>query len=529
MFSLPINTAELAFLIPLTLVAFLVLKPLLYYLLDPLDLRKYPAPSFLAATTHFWILKETWLQRRSRSIHRQHERLGDVIRIAPSLIIFNIPEAVPDIYGHAAARKLVKDTFYDKISGEERDIVNVIDHGDHSQRRKYLSNSFALKTVTDMEPVIGQNFQRLLDHLDGVADQSTNIPSGQTLDIRRWFNYFTLDVIGDMAFGLPMGFLGNGGDATRVKSAGRQEYCIPSTIDTLHRGTRLSTTLAQLSSIRCVKLVKRLCNTTNWLKQSTGAQGIEDFDNVCIDQLSERLGNGSPDRSQQDFMSKILKDREGKDRGLSFERLLSESIVFMNAGSETTAAALSSTLYFLLSNRKCFEKLRAEIDARLGPNHNGIVSYDSAKDLPYLRACIDESLRLRPPIAYALQRLVVCPQGAIIAGHHIKQGTTVAVSPWTIHRNRKLYKNPDEFDPERWFDPEQLSNLRRYYIVFNQGPRQCLGRHIAIVELQILISTLVRRYNMYLADQEMNFVIFDRFNSNPGPLSVKVEWRVFVD
>jgi benzoate 4-monooxygenase len=186
MFSLPINTAELAFLIPLTLVAFLVLKPLLYYLLDPLDLRKYPAPSFLAATTHFWILKETWLQRRSRSIHRQHERLGDVIRIAPSLIIFNIPEAVPDIYGHAAARKLVKDTFYDKTSGEERDIVNVIDHGDHSQRRKYLSNSFALKTVTDMEPVIGQNFQRLLDHLDGVADQSTNIPSGQTIDIRRW-------------------------------------------------------------------------------------------------------------------------------------------------------------------------------------------------------------------------------------------------------------------------------------------------------------------------------------------------------
>ncbi|EMT71287.1 Isotrichodermin C-15 hydroxylase [Fusarium odoratissimum] len=358
-----------------------------------------------------------------------------------------------------------------------------------------------------MEPVIGQNFQRLLDHLDGVADQSTNIPSGQTLDIRQWFNYFTLDVIGDMAFGLPMGFLGNGGDATRAKSAGRQEYCIPSTIDTLHRGTRLSTTLAQLSSIRCVKLAKRLCNTTNWLKQSTGAQ----------------------DRSQQDFMSKILKDREGKDRGLSFERLLSESIVFMNAGSETTAAALSSTLYFLLSNRKCFEKLRAEIDARLGPNHDGIVSYDSAKDLPYLRACIDESLRLRPPIAYALQRLVVCPQGAIIAGHHIKQGTTVAVSPWTIHRNRKLYKNPDEFDPERWFDPEQLSNLRRYYIVFSQGPRQCLGRHIAIVEQQILISTMVRRYNMYLADQEMNFVIFDRFNSNPGPLSVKVERRVFVD
>ncbi|KAF5695077.1 cytochrome P450 monooxygenase [Fusarium denticulatum] len=344
--------------------------PLLHHLPDPLDLRKYPAPSFLAAT-HSWILKETWLQRRSRSIHRQHEKLGDVIRIAPSLIIFNIPEAVPDIYGHAAA---------------------------------------------------------------------------------------------------------------------------------------------QLSSIRCVKIIKQLFSSTNWLKQSTGAHGIEDFDNLCINQLTGRLDNSSPNRPQQDFMSKILQDREGKPRKLSFEKLLSESIVFMNAGSETTAAALSSTLYFLLSNPKCFEKLRAEIDARLGPNHDGIVSYDSTKDLPYLRACLDESLRLRPPIAYALQRLVVSPQGAIIAGHHIKQGTTVAVSLWTIHRNRKLYKNPDEFDPERC-----------------QGPRQCLSRHIAIVELQILFSTLVRRYDMYLADQEMDFVIFDRFNSNPGPLPVKVERRVFVD
>ncbi|KAF5721613.1 cytochrome P450 monooxygenase [Fusarium globosum] len=454
MFSLPISAAELAFLIPLASVAFLVLKPLLHYLLDPLDLRKYPVPSFLAATTHFWILKETWLQRRSRSIHRQHERLGDVIRVAPSLLIFNIPEAVPDIYGHAAARKLVKDTFYDKIAADERDIVNVIDHGDHSRRRKYLANSFALKTVTDMEPAIRQNLQRLIDYLDEITTQSI---TSQTLDIRQWFNYFTLDVIGDMAFGLPMGFL-----------AGR-------------------------------------CDTTR------------------------RLDNGSPDRPQRDFMNKILKDREGGTRELSFQRLLAESIVFMNAGSETTAAALSSTLYFLLSNPKCFEKLRTEIDARLGPNHDGIVSYDSARDLPYLRACIDESLRLRPPIAYALQRLVVSPQGAIIAGHHIKQGTTVAVSPWTVHRNRKLYKNPDVFDPERWFDPEQLSNLRRYNIVFSQGPRQCLGRHIAIVELQILISTLVRRYNIYLADQAMDFVIFDRFNSNPGPLPVKVERRVFVD
>ncbi|KAM0559916.1 hypothetical protein ACHAPJ_003866 [Fusarium lateritium] len=424
-----IQVKDLTCLVLVAVPALLVLKTLLTYLLDPLGLKKYPAPSFLAATTQFWVLKETWLQRRSRSIHAQHQKLGNVIRIAPSLVVFNIPEAVPDIYGHAAARKLIKDTFYDKIAGHERDIVNVVDHGDHAQRRKYLSNSFALKTVTDMEPVIRENFQRLLNHVDTVVLSPDKTSPGATFDIRRW----------------------------------------------------------------------------------------------------HRLESGVPDRPQSDFMSKILADRDGKERMIPFQQLMAESVVFMNAGSETTAAALSSTLYYLISNPKCLNKLRAEVDARLSSGYDEIVPYDAVKDLPYLRACIDEALRLRPPIAYALQRLVVSPEGATIAGNHVKQGTTVAVSPWTIHRNESLYKNPDEFDPERWFDPDQLANLRKYYIVFSQGPRQCLGRHIAIVELQILISTLTRRYNLALADEKKELEIYDRFNSNPGPLPIKVERRVFVE
>ncbi|KAF5259322.1 hypothetical protein FOXYS1_10055 [Fusarium oxysporum] len=525
MVSSVFEAKDVAYAALLIIPALFVVKILFTYFSDPLDLRKYPAPGFLAAATPLWVLKETWLQRRSRSIHAQHEKLGDVIRIAPNLVVFNTPEAVTDIYGHAAARKLVKDTFYDKVAGDEHDIVNVRDHGDHAQRRKYLSNSFALKTVTDMEPIIRDNFLRLLNRIDSLMTNSTGKPEERTLDIRKWFNYFTLDVIGDMAFGLPMGFVASGCDATSVETPDRQVYRIPSAIDGLHRGVRLSTTLAQFSNLGSVGIAKSLSKCTGWIRRTTGAQDIDDFENLCISQLRGRLEKGTPDRPQKDFMSKILADRDGKERTISFQQLVAESIVFMNAGSETTAAALSSTLYYLLLNPKCLAKLRAEIDANLNPKDDGIVTYETVKDLPYLRACIDEALRLRPPIAYALQRLVASPEGAVIAGHTIKQGTVVAVSPFSVHRHRSLYKNPDDFDPERWFDPEQLANLRKYYIVFSQGPRQCLGRHIAIVELQILISTLARRYDMALVDDEMDFLIYDRFNSNPGPLPIKVIGR----
>jgi benzoate 4-monooxygenase len=182
------------------LCAVLVAIPMLYmskatltYLIDPLSLRKYPSPGVFAAATPFWLLKEQWMQQRSRNTHHQHQKLGDVIRIAPNLLMFNIPEAVTDIYGHQAARKLVKDEFYDRQAGDEHDTVNVRDHSDHAQRRKYLSNSFALKTVTDMEPVIRENFQRLLDHIDHNIISHESSRSG-ILDIRKWLGILILEL-----------------------------------------------------------------------------------------------------------------------------------------------------------------------------------------------------------------------------------------------------------------------------------------------------------------------------------------------
>lgn len=228
-------------------------------------------------------------------------------------------------------------------------------------------------------------------------------------------------------------------------------------------------------------------------------------------------------------MSKVLQDRDGRDRCLPFGQLVAESLVFMNAGSDTTAAGLSSTLYYLLSNPTCISKLRAEVDSRIAlSDDRDIVPYELVRDLPYLRACIDEALRLRPPIPYPLQRLVVSPEGAVIAGHFVKQGTVVAVAPYSIHRTESLFPDPDAYNPDRWInqdDPEQIQNLKAYNIVFSQGPRQCLGRHIAIVELQIIISSLTRRYDMELMYEGQELLIYDRFNGNPGPLPIRIRRR----
>ncbi|KAL1859770.1 hypothetical protein VTK73DRAFT_7447 [Phialemonium thermophilum] len=522
------------------LVAICVLRPVALYLLDPLDLRKYPSPSILAALSSLWLMRETYYRRRSRAIHEAHRRLGPVIRVAPNQLIFNEPQAVPDIYGHVAARKIVKDVFYDSMAGAHRSLVTARDHEEHGRKRRYLSNVFALRTIVEMEPVIRNNIGHLLRKMDEFCEQACDsafettkggveTKSTRVLDMRNWFNYFTLDVIADMAFGISMGFVETGSDQCYGETKEGTKYAIPSFVPMLHKGIRYSLTLAQLVDVGHNKLAKSVTSCSRWLRKVTGMAAAVDYENFCRNHLKKRLAAGAPDRRCRDFMDRVIRDREGVDRKLPFGELMADTSNMMNAGSETTAAALCSTLWFLVSNPSCFQKLRAEIDERIRPDDpESIVPYDRIRDARYLRACIDEAMRLRPPIGYALQRLVVDPSGATIAGRHVRQGTVVAVSPVTIQRNETLYPEPDRYNPDRWLDesnPQQISALKTFDIVFSQGPRACIGRHLAIVEMQILISSLVRRYDFRLCEDGQDLKTLDLFNANPGPLPLQVRRR----
>ena len=162
---------------------FLSLRPAYVYFRDPLDLRRFPAPNLLAAMTPIWMMRATWSGKRYAWLHREHERLGDVIRIGPSHLSFNDPRAVSDIYGHQAASKIGKDVFYDTLAGQYHDIFQSTDRADHSLKRKFIANSFALKNVVRMEPLIRDNVRILIARIDDWCQQNNAEPP---LDLRRW-------------------------------------------------------------------------------------------------------------------------------------------------------------------------------------------------------------------------------------------------------------------------------------------------------------------------------------------------------
>jgi cytochrome P450 len=143
-----------------------------------------------------------------------------------------------------------------------------------------------------------------------------------------------------------------------------------------------------------------------------------DYDNIIYHSTIKRLSNPSPPVAD-DILSKLIMNNKGDPVGLCTRELLAECSVMMNAGTDTTTATLTNTLYLPTKHPVVFSKLRAELSAAV-PEDVIVPSYDTLSKLPYLRPCIEESLRLRPASSFGLPRLV--PKGGrMIAGHFISE------------------------------------------------------------------------------------------------------------
>ena len=169
-----------------------------------------------------------------------------------------------------------------------------------------------------------------------------------------------------------------------------------------------------------------------------------------------------------DLLTRLLANRE--EEGVSFDELQAQADVLVLAGSETTATALSGILYYLGINPHVYARLAHEIRATLGSYEE--ITGRSTEPLPYLKAVIDEGLRIYPPAPIGLPR--VSP-GETVDEHFIPQGTIVHVSSWSVTHSELCFHEPWKFIPERWLDPEckDDKSASRPFIL---GSRACLGR-----------------------------------------------------
>ncbi|KAL6364456.1 hypothetical protein LRP88_01857 [Fusarium phalaenopsidis] len=187
-------------------------------------------------------------------------------------------------------------------------------------------------------------------------------------------------------------------------------------------------------------------------------------------------------------------------RKLSWCLAASECADHFLAGIDTT----SDTLMFLIwslslpENQRFQDKLRDELLGLPAEslNEHGYPRAEESDRCTYLHAIIKETLRLYAPLPSSEPRSVNA--ASMVDGYRIPADTVVSISPWILHRNPEVFKNPLEFNPERWLGPD-ATELNRWFWAFSSGGRMCIGMHLAMAEMTTLIAALYREYQTSIA------------------------------
>ena len=219
-------------------------------------------------------------------------------------------------------------------------------------------------------------------------------------------------------------------------------------------------------------------------------RGVALLDRLVARVLAERRARPG-DRG--DLLSMLMAARDDDGRPMSDRQLRDELITLFLAGHETTAIALSWTLFLLARNPGAEEMLRREIADAVGDR------LPTAADLPRLRyadAVVKESLRLYPP-AYVIGRESL--EDCVIGDYDVAARTTVYFAPWVLHRDPRYFADPEAFRPERWLDGSSAKLPRYVYIPFGGGPRVCIGERFAMMEGVLVLATILRRFRLEMA------------------------------
>lgn len=198
-----------------------------------------------------------------------------------------------------------------------------------------------------------------------------------------------------------------------------------------------------------------------------------------------------------DLLGLLLKVRdEESGQGLSDVDIRDTLMTFVAAGHETTAIALTWSLYLVAHDEECQQCVRAEADAVFGP---GAPNAEDAARLVLTRQVIEEALRLFPPAPILGRRAI---EDTEICGQPVRKGDMALLAVYALHRHETLWDHPNRFDPDRWSQTRRPRDRYRT-MAFGGGPRACIGAQFAMMEAAIILSYILSRLTVSPAPGEV--------------------------
>ncbi|PUU77174.1 cytochrome P450 [Tuber borchii] len=434
-------------------------------------LARIPGP-FLAKITDWYTVYYAYRGDRHLALYRAHEKYGPVIRFAPNLISFNSASSLKTIYGHTPlSRSLQKSQFYSAFPAVKgvHNTHNAISKAEHGRKRRVLSAAFSDTALKSVEDLVLNN----INVFSGKVNDA--VKRGVGVDMGDLFSWLTFDVMGELCFGKSFGMLTE--ETTRfvtdlISQAAHNHY--------------INGNYLPLVTLKLSKVLFPTISRDRWR--------FIQHSRACANERMS-LGRGY----KKDFFYYLL-DAKDPETGEGFEtkELWGEANVLMIAGSDTTATAMSAAMFYLCRNPQTLETLKNEIRSTFA-NKEQIVVGKELSDCRYLKACIDEAMRLAPPVPGLLPREVTAKEGIEIDGVYIPEGTVAGTPIYALHHNPAYFPDPFSFKPERWLSTctpeEEVEAAQSAFTPFSIGPRGCIGKSVAYMELRLTLARLLFEYD----------------------------------
>ncbi|KAL2010319.1 hypothetical protein VTN00DRAFT_6126 [Thermoascus crustaceus] len=441
-------------------------------------LSGFPGP-ILARSSLIWRMYHSLGGRFHRAIDQQHRIYGPVIRVSPNELSFSSVSSLKTIYGHPPAGQpmLLKSEFYDMYDAgfNSSSISSESNPEKHRQMQKSLSAAFSHKALMEQESIVAECVERFVAKIgDAELNKSKNKDNTKGgLDMTKWYEMVAFDILGELAFGESFHSIENGKPHFWSELIENHVYFI-SLADNFRRLSPLVTELAKQLILLTPVIRKHLRYTRG--------------------RIDSRLSNKSPRR---DIMTALVeKVRSGK---MDKDEMTAHASTLVIAGGETMATFLAAITFYLLKGPKAYNKLREEIRSHF-KSYDDICAV-SAQQLPYLQAVIKEGLRIYPPGSQGFPRI---SPGVSVDGYWVPQGTELYTSAWTITHDPRNFHDPYRFKPERWLDPQCTDN-REASQPFLLGPRACLGRNVANMQINLILTKMLWKYDMELVNNHLDW------------------------
>jgi cytochrome P450 len=321
-----------------------------------------------------------------------------------------------------------------------------------------LKPAFSREAMQGYHSIMLQAIGEMLDHWDGAAD------AGRRIDVTADATRLALESIGQAGFGYRFG------------SFDRQRP---------HAFISAMNRVLKYASWSALPLLTRLLRPA--IRRSGAVMG-----GIVDDVIQARRdGTGSETRDLLHLMLNSAHPITG--RRLDPVNIRQQVITFIVAGHETTSGALSFALYYLTQNPDVLARARAEVDALWGTSDNPEPAYGDVAKLRYVRAVLDEALRLWPTAPGYLR---VAHEDTVLGDRYrIKKGQWVLVLLPIVHRDPRVWPDPERFDPDR-FAPGQMKSRAHAYKPFGTGQRACIGRQFALHEAVLTLALILHRYDL---------------------------------